>query len=187
MCDEEIVELYWSRDENAIRETERKYGAYCKKIAWNILCNHEDSEECANDTWLNAWNAMPPRRPSFLRAFLGKITRNLALHVYEKQRAEKRGGPEGQLPLALEELAECLPAPGAGERETAVVLTELLDRFLRESKPAERKIFVSRYWYFLSVKEIAKAYGMGESKVKMTLLRSRERLKGLLEEEGVAV
>ncbi len=185
MQDEQIIDLYWKRSEEAIRETSVKYGRYCSTIAWNILYSQEDSEECVNDTWLNAWNAMPPQRPGFLKAFLGKITRNLALNRYEMRHAEKRGG--GETPLVLDELAECVGDGSAGSPEDALVLTACLNRFLSGMKPEDRKIFVQRYWYVRSVKEIAADLQLGESKVKMTLLRQREKLKKALEEEGVAV
>ena len=200
MQDEQIVDLYWKRSEEAIRETDKKYGKYCGTIAWNILYSAEDAEECVNDTWMNAWNAMPPHRPGFLKAFLGKITRNLALNLYEKKHAEKRGG--GETALALDELAECVGGvPGGngtagvsgsvwdseGSPEEGMVLTACLNRFLQSMKAEDRKIFVQRYWYMYSVKEIAGNLGLGESKVKMTLLRQREKLKKVLEEEGIPV
>ena len=200
MQDEQIIDLYWKRSEEAIRETEIKYGKYCGTIAWNILYSAEDAEECVNDTWMNAWNAMPPHRPGFLKAFLGKITRNLALNLYEKKHAEKRGG--GETALALDELAECVGGvPGGkgtagisgsvwdseGSTEEGMVLTACLNRFLQGMKAEDRKIFVQRYWYMYSVKEIAGNLGLGESKVKMTLLRQREKLKKVLEEEGIPV
>ena len=183
--DEQIIDLYWARNEQAVEESSLKYGAYCRTIAWNILFSREDSEECVNDTWLNAWNAMPPNRPSFLKAFFGRITRNLALNRYEREHAEKRGG--GEVPLALEELSECIADPTAQNGAGGLAIRELMDSFLSGLKPEERKLFVGRYWYLRSVKELAKAYGLGESKVKMTLLRSREKLKTLLAKEGVAV
>ena len=200
MEDHEIVELFWRRDENAIAQAEAKYGRYCGSIAAGILRDRGDTDECLNDTWMNAWNAMPPHRPGFLKAFLGKITRNLALNLYEKKHAEKRGG--GETALALDELAECVGGvPGGngtagvsgsvwdseGSPEEGMVLTACLNRFLQSMKAEDRKIFVQRYWYMYSVKEIAGNLGLGESKVKMTLLRQREKLKKVLEEEGIPV
>ena len=169
--DEQIIDLYWARSERAIEESGVKYGAYCRTIAWNVLYSREDSEECVNDTWMNAWNAMPPQRPSILRAFLGRITRNLALNRYERDHAEKRGKGE----------------TAAEIREEGMLLREVLDRFLEGMKPEERKLFVGRYWYLRPVKELAEAYGFSESKVKMTLLRSREKLKQALLQEGIAI
>lgn len=186
MDDQKIIELYWRRCEDAIAETAHKYGPYCRRVAYNILQDHADSEECVNDTYLRAWNAIPPKRPERLRAFLGKIARNLALDRWERQSAEKRG--RGQASLALEELEECLPAPSGGEQTAdGLALKELLDRFLAGLEAERRRIFVRRYWYLDSVKEVAAALGVGESSVKMTLLRLRRELKEFLEKEGVFV
>lgn len=183
MQDTMIIDLYWERSQEAIVQSNQKYGAYCHSIAWNILKNQEDSEECVNDTWLHAWNAMPPQRPSFLKAFLGKITRNLSLNLFEKTHAAKRGGSEVE--LCLEELAECIPGDTAAERSAdALVIREVLNRFLKDLKKDERMIFVQRYWYLRPVKEISDAFSCSESKVKMILLRSRKKLQSALEKEG---
>lgn len=186
MNDQRIIDLYWARDPRAIGETDRKYGPYCHAIAHNVLHNMQDSEECVNDTWHRAWNSMPPQRPSLLRAFLGTITRNLALHRWERQNAQKRGG--GQAALALEELSECVPAPDTVEkavedRELTAVLEAFLDSLSREG----RTIFLRRYWYLEPVKTVAKGLGLSESKVKMSLLRSRQKLKDHLEKEGICL
>ena len=184
MEDEKIIELYWQRSPQAIDETSRKYGAYCMRLSMNILMNREDSEENVNDTYLRVWNAIPPQRPQFFAAFLGRIARNLALNRWEKCSAGKRGG--GQIPLALEELAQCVPAPDHVERAAEnQALTELLDAFLGGLPSETRKIFLQRYWYLCSVKEIAEDLGIGESKVKTTLFRTRNKLKQHLEKEGV--
>ena len=181
--DEEILKLYWNRSESAIRESENKYGSYCHKIAYNILFNEEDSEECVNDTWMRAWEAIPPTRPSILRAYFAKITRNLSLNRYAREHAEKRGG--GQIPLALDELRECISDGESIHRQVEQrVLTELLNRFLNELKPEQRRIFVRRYWYLDSIADIAHMYGMSESKVKKVLSRTRIRLALRLEQEG---
>ena len=185
MDDTRIIDLYWARSEEAIRETDLKYGPYCRTIAWNILQDREDSEECVNDTWLQAWNAMPPKKPSLLKAFLGKITRNLALDRCKYNRAEKRGG--GQAALALEELAECVGSGSEEERMENRLLTELLNRFLAALSQKNRQIFMLRYWYFCTVQQIADSLGLSESGVKMSLLRSRRQLKALLEKEGVCL
>lgn len=186
MEDKQIVDLYWERSESAISETQRKYGKYCYFIAHNILYNIEDSEECVNDTYMRAWNSMPQQRPSVLKTFLGKITRNLALNRYKALSTNKRNG--GQVPFALDELHECIP----GEDNTAnivddLTLTEILNHFLASLSEEQRKIFMRRYWYLSSIKEIADEYGVGESKVKMTLMRSRNELKTLLETEGISL
>lgn len=184
MEDEQIIGLYWSRSEQAIAETANKYSGYCHAIAYGILHSEQDAEECLNDTYLKAWGAMPPRRPDCLAAFLGKITRNLSLDRYEKNAAAKRGG--GQTALALEELMDCVPAEGGVERafdETA--LTESLEKFLRSVPRLKRDVFVRRYWYLSSIREIADQYGMSESKTASMLHRIRTKLKAYLEEEGV--
>lgn len=186
MDDRQIIALFNERSEAALSETAKKYGRYCYTVAYNILRNEEDSEECVNDTWMRAWDSIPPQCPERLSAFLGKITRNLALNRYKHKNREKRGG--GQTLLVLEELVECVP--GAESTEEAVgeaLLVDVLNRFL-EGLPAEkRKIFMRRYWYMSSVKEIAEEFGLSESKVKMTLLRLRNKLKQTLEKEGIIV
>lgn len=186
MEDTEIVKLYWARSEKAISETAKKYGRYCFYIANNILCNCEDSEECVNDTYWKAWGVMPPKRPEKLSVFLGKITRNLSINRYRLLMAKKRG--EGQFAIALEELQECIPsAENVEEIVEAKALTELLNCFLEKLPKEKRKIFLRRYWYFSPVKEIALEYGISESKVKMSLMRTREELKVYLERKGVVL
>ncbi len=186
MEDNQIVDLYWERNESAIDETDKKYGKYCKSIAYNILFNEEDSKECVNDTYLKAWEAMPPHRPQRLATFLGKITRNISLNRYKYNHTDKRGG--GQVPLVLDELQECIPNCVDTEKiADDMVLTNALNDFLGSLSVEARKIFMQRYWYMSSVAEIAKDYSISESKVKMSLLRSRNKLKKLLEKEGVAL
>lgn len=177
MEDKEIIELYFARSEEAIGETARKYGAYCRTIAGRILPNAADAEECVSDTWLRAWGAIPPARPERLGAFLGRITRNLAL---DRLRAEKR-----QCPIR-EELGECLTAGDPTEAMMErVVLTAALDRFLAGLPPKKRKLFLRRYWYFSPVEDLARDFGMSESGVKMALLRLRRELKEKLKQEGI--
>lgn len=184
MEDKEIVDLYWARSERAISATADKYGRYCHAIAYRILQSREDSEECVNDTYLNAWGAMPPARPNRLSTFLGKITRNLALNRWESNTAKKRGS--GQVALVLDELQECVPAPDCTEEVVDdLALAEAFNRFLVSLSTESRKIFMRRYWYMSSVKEIAADYAISQSKVKMSLLRSRKALKRFLEKEGV--
>lgn len=186
MDDRQIVELYWSREEQAIRETKEKYGNYCYSIAHHILQNREDAEECVNDTYLGAWRSMPPHRPRYLSTFLGRITRNLSLKKWRERHAAKRGG--GEAALTLEELKDCIPAPKTVEEEIETkALAEIIDSFLRDCPAEERQIFLCRYWFFDSVKEIAKEFGYSESKVKMQLLRTRQKLRERLEQEGVAL
>jgi len=184
MDDKQIINLYIERSENAISETAGKYGKYCHQIAYNILYNTEDSEECVNDTYLKAWNNIPPQIPQQFKAFLGKITRNLALDKYKYYNRDKRGN--GQVTLALDELQECVPAMSDVEQAIAdMELVEVFNRFL-EGLPAEkRKIFMRRYWYLSSLKEIANDFAMTESKVKMILYRVRCEFKEVLEKEGI--
>lgn len=186
MEDKQIIDLYWARSETAISETSSKYGRYCHSIAFNILRSHEDSEECVNDTFFNAWNAIPPQCPNKLSAFLGTIVRNLSLKKWEQYSTVKRG--LGQVPLALEELQECIPARNTTERMVEdMALAELFDQFLAALPAENRRLFVLRYWHLYSIKEIAAACGVGESKVKMSLMRSRKELKCFLEKEGITL
>lgn len=184
MDDGQIIDLYWARSENAIRETANKYGQYCRTIAYNILHNHEDAEECLSDTYLKAWGAMPPQRPRHLAAFLGRITRNLSLDRYKKITAQKRG--LRQTALALSELGDCIPGDNSADQaldERALV--ESIEKFLYSCPKPKRDVFIRRYWYLSSIKEIAGDYGMGESKTASMLQRTRNQLKTHLREEGI--
>ena len=184
MEDYQIVDLYWARSESAITETAAKYGRYCYSIAYGILRDDEDCKECVNDTWMSAWGAMPDQRPNRLPPFLGRITRNLSLKRWERKSAEKRGA--GQVPLALDELGDCIPVEGDADRiADDIALTDALNKFLASLSEDKRKIFMRRYWYFSPVAQIAADYGISESRVKMTLLRCRNELKKFLEKEGV--
>jgi RNA polymerase sigma-70 factor (ECF subfamily) len=186
MDDKQIVDLYFERCESALTETANKYGRYCHYIAFNILHSEEDAEECVNDTYLKAWNCIPPHKPDMLSAFLGKITRNLSLNLYEKYSTQKRG--LGQTALTLSELEECLPSSCDVELTADEdILIDALNRFLSTIPSAARKMFIRRYWYLSPVKEIADGYGISESKVKMTLFRTRKSLKQYLEKEGVTI
>ncbi len=183
MDDAEIVALYWQRSEAAIAETEAKYGAYCRAIAWQLLCSREDTEECVDDAWLAAWNAMPDKRPAHLSPFLGRITRNLALNRLDKRHSLRRGG--GVLPLCLEELSGCIPGGSSPEEALeARELAERLRRFVDQLPKAERRVFLGRYFYFLSLEEIAARLGYHPGKVKSMLYRSRQKLLRCLQEEG---
>lgn len=186
MDDRRIIELYWERSEDAIFQTEQKYGRFCRSIAYNILHNDEDSEECVSDTYMKAWNEMPPKRPEKLSAFLGRITRNISLHRYEYKYAQKRGG--GEVTLALDELGECI---SSGERVENTIddleLAALLNSFLAALAPQNRIIFVRRYWYLYSIKEIAAQLGVSESKIKTSLFRTRNALHTLLEKEDTVL
>lgn len=186
MEDQQIIQLYWARQEQAIQESERKYGAYCRSIARRILAVEEDAEECVNDTWLHAWNAMPPQRPSILSAFFGKLARNLSLDRWRHNRAAKRGG--SQTELALHELRDYLPASGGpeqalDEKETGRVISQ----FLRTQPELDRALFVRRYWHLEPIAVLAQSFHLRESQVKSRLFRTRQRLKAALEKEGILV
>lgn len=182
MDDKGIIDLYFARDEQAIAETDLKYGKYCRAVAKSILVSREDCEECLSDTYLRAWNAMPPQRPKSLSAFLGRITRNLALDRFRHLSAEKRAA--GECALAIDELGECVSSPESTERIIdEMALARILDGFLRSLSAGHRKIFMQRYWYMRSVREIATDLAVSESRVKMSLHRSRRALKELLEKE----
>ena len=184
MDDRELVERYWRRDEDAIADTEAKFGAYCRAIARGVLGNDADAEECCNDVWAAAWNAMPPQRPNDLRAFLARIARNLALKRLRALTAEKRGG--GETALALEELEEIIPAGTTLDEEIeARELARKLDEFLGTLGVTERRVFLCRYWYFDSVRDVAKRFGMGESRVKMMCKRTRDKLRLFLRKEDL--
>jgi RNA polymerase sigma-70 factor (ECF subfamily) len=181
--DGKIVELYWQKNENAIKETNRKYGAYCFAIADNILHNKEDSEECVNDTWLNAWNAIPPQKPTKLRLFLAKITRNLSFNRFNARSAEKRGG--GEIALVLDELAECLACESDVVSEYEVrELGRCIQKFVRTLPERDGNVFVRRYFFTESVAQIAKKYGLTENNVRVILSRTRAKLKTYLIKEG---
>ncbi|MBQ3356616.1 MAG: sigma-70 family RNA polymerase sigma factor [Oscillospiraceae bacterium] len=182
MEDKEIIGLYFARSERAIEETAGKYGSFCHGIAYHILGSNEDSKECVNDTYYHVWNVIPPNRPSCFRAFLGKITRNLALGKYRARHAQKRGG--GNVALALEELREAASCLPPDEALIEAELVQLIDAFLEDLNPQARLIFVRRYWYLDTVREIAAAFRVSVSAVKMSLLRSRNALKARLEKEG---
>lgn len=184
MEDAVIVDLYWQRQERALDETKTKYGTYCHAIAWQILNDDHDADECENDTYLGAWNAMPPHRPACLKTFLGKITRNLSLKRWRARTATKRGS--GEVALSLDELEECVPARGGVEDPLELEeLVAALNRFLAELSSDARRMFICRYWYVDSIGSIAQRFGFSESKVKMTLKRTRDDLARYLQEEGI--
>ena len=186
MTDTQIIALYWARSEEAIAATASAYGGYCTAIAWNILHNQEDSEECVSDTWHRAWQSMPPERPNPLRVWLGKITRNLALDRWRAGRAEKRGG--GQMDVLLSELEGCLPDWNTPEKQVEDwEIAKSISVWLRTQSQSVRLIFVRRYWYGDSVSDIANALNMGEGAVKSALFRARNGLKAYLEREGIQV
>lgn len=182
MDDAKIVDLYWLRSEQAISETAAKYGNYLFRIADRMLCSREGAAECVNDTYLGAWNAMPPHRPTQLATFLGKIARRIALSMIRRDTRQKRGG--AQTALVYEELADCLSDGGAEHALESVALREVLERFLASLSARERSVFLSRYWYFASVAEISRCSGYTQSKVASMLFRLRQRLREYLSREG---
>ena len=183
MDDIQIVQLYWDRDEQAIPATSDKYGNYCISIAKNILGNQEDAEECVNDTYMSAWNSMPPHRPNILSTFLGKITRNLSLNRYKQNTADKRGGRE--VPVVLDEITELVSDTDSVEQEVdGKELVKAIDAFLDRLPTDKRSIFICRYWYFDSVSNIASRFGMTENHVSVTLNRLRLKLHNYLLERG---
>ncbi len=184
--DDRIVELYWNREETAIDATEKKYGAYLMKIAYNILADREDSRECVNDTYLGAWNSIPPQKPKKLSAFLGRITRNLSLNRFFEKTADKRGS--GQTAAVLDELAECVSSGVTTEDiSDNNTLRHALNDFLFCLEPEKRIIFMQRYWYMMPVKAIAAEHSSTESRIKMILLRTRSELKEHLIKEGITL
>lgn len=184
MDDIRIVELYWERSEEAIAQTQEKYGRYCHSIAYNVLNSDEDAEECVNDTYIRAWESIPPSRPSKLSAYLGRITRNLALDRYDRDRAQKRAGA---VELALDELGECIADNSEDADVSESVLGEAINGFLRTLGKRARIVFVKRYWYLYSIEDIAHQMDMSESNVKVTLLRARRKFKEYLEKEGIVI
>ncbi|WP_298032067.1 RNA polymerase sigma factor [uncultured Dysosmobacter sp.] len=186
MEDSRIVDLYWQRSGDAITETHAKYGNYCYAIAHNILANGQDAEECVNDTWLGAWNAMPIHRPEKLKLFLGKIARRTALGRFQAARAEKRGG--GELPLVLEELGDCVPSvPSAAQAAEDRELERALNRFLHTLPEQACDLFLRRYWFAEPLADIAARYRLNPNTVKTSLFRSREKLRRYLEKEGITL
>lgn len=185
MDDNQIIDLFWNRDETAIEQTVNRYGRYCRTIAYNILGNEEDVQECLNDTWLGAWNSIPPARPSCFSAFLAKITRNLAITRYRAGHALKRMGD--RLSEPLEELGDCVSASANNIEEEIDrrTLESAINRYLETVSEKQRKIFVRRYFYMDTVAEIADMYELGQSDVKVTLLRMRRALQKKLEDEGL--
>ena len=184
MDDLEIIELYFCRDEKALTETARKYGNYCYTVAFNVLNSIEDSKETVNDTYFELWNTIPPERPTVLSAFIGKITRRLAIGRWRKNTAVKRGG--GEFGATLDELSECISDNTNVEKIVeGKLVVSTINEFLKKLPDTERNVFICRYWYADSVKSVAKQFGFSESKVKSMLMRTRTKLKQKLAEEGL--
>jgi RNA polymerase sigma-70 factor (ECF subfamily) len=186
MDDDKIISLYWQRDEEAIAETQKKYGRFCYSIAYGLLKSKEDAEECENDTYLDAWNAIPPQKPKPLSTFLAMITRRRALDYWRGRHAQKR---ESQMHVvSFEELEECIPVgQRLDERIHAQELAKALSVFLRGLSEVECNVFLRRYWYFDTIRVIAARYAFSESRVKMMLTRTRKKLRNYLQKEGYVV
>lgn len=183
MEDREIVEAFLKRDEDAVRHASEKYGRYCLAVAGRVLSREEDAEECVNDALLAAWNSIPPQKPERLSTYLGKLTRRIAVSRLRAETAGKRGGTEAV--LSLEELEESIPdGEDFTEALEAEELAGFISAFLRRLPQEERVLFLRRYWYFDSIREIADAAGYRESKVKMKLKRTRDKLALALRQEG---
>ncbi|MDO5155962.1 MAG: sigma-70 family RNA polymerase sigma factor [Eubacteriales bacterium] len=181
--DDDIIELLFDREQNALEFISQKYNNYCTAIANNILNNKEDVEECVNDTYLKIWNSIPPNRPEVLRTFIGRITRNQAFDLYKKMNAQKRG--KGQIAMVLDELEECI----AGDNNPEKILDqkqllEAINSFLGTLSKEKCALFVRRYWYSDNIAEIASRYGMSENHVSVSLNRLRKKLRAYLIERG---
>ena len=184
MEDTQIIDLYFARDERAINETDAKYGRFCLTLAKNILTQPLDAEECVSDTYLHAWNAMPPERPRVLKGWLGRVVRNLSLDRWRRSHAAKR---YAGMDVLLSELDDCVPDRGADPAQAAEAaeLTEILSRWLSALPAADRNLFLLRYWYGLAPKELSARYGTGAGQITKRLFALRQKLKAHLEAEGV--
>ena len=183
MQDVQIIELYWIRDERAITESDRSYGAYCRKIAMNILCSHEDAEECVNDTWHRTWDSIPPQRPNSLAAFFGRIVRNLSISRFRANHAQKRF--DG-ITILLSELDDCVPVDDSVTQEfEGKMLSETIDRWLAQLPKDDRVLFVRRYWFYDAINALAREYGCTQNQMAQRMMRLRKGLKSALEQEGI--
>jgi len=183
--DKQIIALYFERKEAAIQATQEVYGRYCYTIAYGILSNCQDAEECVNDTYVSLWNAIPPHEPESLKGFIGRLTRNNAIKIYERKTADKRGG--SRTSLVLDELGECLPDTTDENPADNAALKDMLERFLHTLPVKHRRVFLQRYWYASEMRDIAAALGMSIGHVKVILFRTRKKLKDFLEKEGIQV
>ncbi|MFI3255218.1 MAG: RNA polymerase sigma factor [Eubacteriales bacterium] len=182
MTDEQLVALFFARDEQAIVETKDNYGKKLQRIALRIVQNHEDAEECENDTYLSAWESIPPHNPkTYLFSYLAKITRNHSINLYNKQHTQKR---YANIVVLTEEMEECIPNPTEEAVDSKLGLSEVLNKFLWKLPETQRNIFILRYWYGKSMEELAKDFGFSQSKVKSMLFRTRNKLKSHFESEG---
>ncbi len=180
MNDIDIIDLYFARDERAIRETDASYGRYCMGISMGILNSKSDAEECVNDTYLRAWQSIPPHRPLSLKIYLGRIVRNLSISRYRANRRQKR---DRTWEVSLTELEDCIPM----REDQSGELRALLERFLRGLEPLDRRLFVGRYWYGYPPRSLAAAYNLTPNAVNLRIMRVRERLRAFLEQEGYRI
>ena len=184
MDDRRIVELFLERSEEAILETDIKYGRYCHKIAFNVLGNDEDSEECVNDAYMRAWGSIPPNEPDSMASYIGRITRNLALDKLRQKQSDKRGN--GEVPVVLDELAECVSGHDELERrQDSADIAAAIDSFLDELNSVERGVFMRRYWMMEPIADVANRYDISVSKTTTMLFRLRNRLKKHFMKEGI--
>ena len=183
MDDEKIIEMFFDRNELALNETEQKYGRYCFAVSYRILNSNEDSEECVNDTWLAAWNAIPPKKPDSLRGFLARICRNISLDRLDFLKADKRNQ---NVTEAFEEL-EAFLSGGEENIPEEMFMREAVNRFLASLDRKTRIIFMRRYWYFCSIPEIAESMGISENSVRVTLHRTKLKMKSFFEKEGITI
>lgn len=183
MEDSQIVSLYWDRDETAIDHTQKKYGKYLAKIAYNILADREDSQESVNDTYLAAWNSMPPHRPQVLSTYLGKLTRRISIDLFRKRNSQKRGS--GEYTISLQELGGCISSGDTTQQAMDMqLLSGAIETYLRSISQEARNVFLGRYYYLDPVKKIAAYCNITESKAKMLLHRTRQGLWEHLRKEG---
>ncbi len=185
MNDQKIIEQFFRRNEQALIETDKAYGQYCRSIAMRILQNDADAQECVNDAYLQMWRSIPPHKPQRLKPYLGKITRNLSLHLLEKRNAQKRGA--GEISLLLDELAECIPEGNTYTVEDQVAFSDLINRFLASLPTQARQMFIGRYWYGYTVRELAASQHISSDNVAAVLYRTRKKLAAYLSEKGVTI
>ena len=185
MNDNDIIALYWARDERAISETDNRYGRLCRSIALNILSVNEDAEECVNDAYNKVWNVIPPQRPKQFRAWLGKIVRNIAINMWNRNRASKR---YNGIQTMLSELEDCIPAAKNVDDEIdSIELGRVISAWLRTLPDNDRMLFVIRYWNGVPLKDIAKRYGIEPNKLAQKMFRLRAGLKAALEKEDISL
>ncbi len=185
MEDKAIIALFWERSQQAIAETADKYGKRLQHLSMNILHNHEDAQECVNDTYHAAWNTLPPEKPDFFFAYLARLTRNFSFDRYDYNHAKKRTATIVEL---SQELEHCIPAPNELEKKTeSEEIGTAISTFLKNQPAQMRRVFIQRYWYAQSIQDIAGDCGISESKVKSMLFRMRGKLKIHLEQEGIII